>query len=101
MTKMKETEADRAVKGKALENAGAALLAVVVGLEELAERMAELKTQAKAKLDAAKSEGFDPKAIRALIRERAKTETQIAAADELALVVKTYAEAVELAEELE
>jgi uncharacterized protein (UPF0335 family) len=100
MAKMKETEADKAVTAKALENAGAALLAVVVGLEELAERMAELKGQAKAKLDAAKAEGFDPKAIRALLRERAKTETQIKAAEELALIVKTYAEAVDLAEEV-
>lgn len=98
---MKETPADAAVTQKALENSGAKLMEYVGQLEDLAERMADLKEQVAAKLRAAKADGYDPKAIRAVLKERAKTDEQRAAQEELGLVVQTYLESLEAAELVE
>lgn len=94
-TPMKETPADVAVTQKALENSGAKLLEYVEGLEDIAERMADLKQQVADKMRAAKADGYDPKAIKAAVRERAKTEEQRAAAEELGAVVQTYLDALD------
>jgi uncharacterized protein (UPF0335 family) len=96
--KMKETPEDQAVTKKALENSGAALLAYVEGIEDLDERAAELKEQRKAKLAAAKSEGYDPKAIKMVIKRRAETSEQAAARAELGAVAELYLVAVTDAE---
>ena len=94
-TPMKETAADKAVTRAALENSGAKLLEFVEGLENLAERMAELKDQAATKYANAKSEGFDKKAIKLVIRRRAMTPEQIAAQGELGLIADTYMQALD------
>lgn len=94
-TPMKETAEDKAVTQKALENSGAKLLEYVEGLEEIAERMGDLKQQVADKMRAAKVDGYDPKAIRAAVRERAKTEEQRAAAEEFGAVVQTYLDALD------
>jgi uncharacterized protein (UPF0335 family) len=96
--KMKETPEDQAVTKKALENSGAALLAFVEGVEDIEERMVELKAQRKAKLDAAKSEGYDPKAIKAVVKRRAETPEQAAARAELGATAELYLVAVTDAE---
>lgn len=98
MGRMKETDDDKAVTRKALENSGAKLLEHVVGLEDLRERMAELKEQERDKLAAAKSDGFDKKAIKTVIKRRAETEEQAAARSTLATVVDLYLQAVTDAE---
>lgn len=95
--KMKETEADKAVTRAALENAGVALLAIVEELEDLAERMADLKDAAAAKLSAAKAQGYDVKAVRAVLKQRAKTPEALKAQEELGLVADTYLAALEVA----
>lgn len=98
--KMKETPEDQAVTKKALENSGGALLTVVEGIEDIEERMIELKAQRKAKLDAAKSDGYDPKAIKAVIKRRAETSEQAAARAELSATAELYLSAVNDAESL-
>lgn len=95
---MKETPQDVAVTKKALKNSGAVLLAFVKGIEELDERAAELKEQRKSKLAAAKSEGYDPKAIKAVVKRRAETSEQAAARAELSAVADLYLVAVTDAE---
>lgn len=87
---MKETAADKAVTAAALENSGASLLGHVESIEEVLARMADLKEQIGAKYAAAKSEGFDKKAVKAVVRRRAMTPEQIKAQGELSLVVATY-----------
>jgi uncharacterized protein (UPF0335 family) len=98
MSKMKETAADKAVRRAALENSGVKLLAHVEGIEEVLDRIGELKDQLAAKYGAAKSEGFDKKAVKAVVRKRAMTPEAIAAQAELALVVDTYMQALEVVE---
>lgn len=95
---MKETPADEAVRNAALENSGRRLLEIVGHLEDVADRMANLRADAKTQLDAAKSEGYSPAAIRALIKKRAATPEAIKAQEELALVVDTYEAALGVAE---
>lgn len=97
-TIMKETAADEAVRQGALENSGKRLLEIVEGLENLADRLADIRGDVKTRLDAAKSEGYSPAAIRALMRKRAATPEAIKAQQELALVVETYEAALEVAE---
>lgn len=96
--KMKETAEDEAVTRKALENSGAALLAIVEGIEDLDERAAELKDQRKQKLAAAKSQGFDPKAIKLVVKRRAETQEQAKARAELGAIADLYLVAVNDAE---
>lgn len=95
---MKETPDDAAVTAKVLENSGKRLLEIVEHLEDLADRMAAIRGDVKTQMDAAKSEGYSVGAIRALLKRRAATPEAIAAQEELALVVDTYAAAVEAAE---
>lgn len=97
-TIMKETAADEAVRQSALENSGKRLLEIVEGLENLADRMADLRGDVKTRLDAAKSEGFSTAAIKALIKKRAATPEALKAQQELALVVDTYEAALGVAE---
>ncbi len=94
-TMMKETPADDAVRAAVFENSGRRLLEVVEGLEDLADRMADLRADVKTRMDAAKSEGYSPAAIKALMRRRAATPEALVAAEELALVVDTYMQACE------
>ncbi len=96
--KVKETAEDQAVTDKAMENSGARLLGIVEGLEGLAARMDVLKKDRKQRIAAAKSEGFEPKAIAQLIKRRAMTPEQKEAQGELLLVVETYEAATLLAE---
>lgn len=96
--KMKQTPEDEAVTRKALENSGMSLLAIVEGIEALDARAEELKEQRKAKLAAAKSEGFDPKAIKAVVKRRAESEEARSARLELAQVTDLYLVAVTDAE---
>jgi len=90
---MKETPADNEVRQSVLENSGRRLLEIVEGLENLADRMADLRADVKTRIDAAKSEGYSPAAIRALIKRRAASPEAIKAQEELMLVVDTYADA--------
>lgn len=95
-TPMKETEADKAVTAAALENSGQRLAEYVEGIEDILERMAELKDQMATKYAGLKSEGFDKKAVKAVIRRRAMTPEQIAAQGELGMIADTYLQALEL-----
>lgn len=90
MAKMKQTPADEAVTRKALENSGAQLLAHVEAVERLDDVAANLKEQRKERLAAAKAEGFDPKAIKQVIRRRAETPEAQKARHELAAVTDLY-----------
>jgi uncharacterized protein (UPF0335 family) len=94
-TPMKETAADKAVTKAALENSGAMLLDFVEGLEDLDARIAELKDQAAVKYANAKSQGFDKKAIKLVIKRRSMTPEQIKAQGELGLIAETYMQALE------
>jgi uncharacterized protein (UPF0335 family) len=94
-TPMKETAADKAITKAALENSGAMLLDFVEGLEDLDARIAELKDQAAVKYANAKSQGFDKKAIKMVIKRRAMTPEQIKAQGELGLIAETYMQALE------
>lgn len=96
--KMKETAEDVAVKETALENSGARLLEIVTGLEDTLERIDLLKEIFKDRMNAAKAEGYDKAAVKALIKRRAMTEDQKKAQAELSLVIATYEGAVILAE---
>lgn len=87
---MKETEADKAVTAAALENSGQKLADHIEGIEDILDRMAELKEQMATKYAGAKSDGFDKKAIKAVIRRRAMTPEQLKAQGELSLVVTLY-----------
>ncbi|NBZ87925.1 GapR family DNA-binding domain-containing protein [Stagnihabitans tardus] len=91
---MKETAEDQAVTGKALENSGARLLEIVEGLEELADRMDVLKEDRKKRLAAAKSDGYDPKAIQRVIRQRAMTTEAKSKERDLFAVVGVYEAAI-------
>lgn len=96
--KLKETPADAAVRDAVLENAGRRLLEIVVGLEELGDRIGELRTDVKTRMDAAKSEGYSPGAIKALLKKRAATPEALKAQEELFLQVETYEAALRAAE---
>jgi uncharacterized protein (UPF0335 family) len=89
-TPMKETDADRAVTKAALENSGEILLQHVEGMEEIITRIDDLKEQLGTKYAGAKSDGYDKKAIKQLIKRRSMTPEQIKAQGELALVVTVY-----------
>lgn len=97
--KMKETPADEAVRNSALENAGVRLLEIVQGLEDLADRMADLRADVKTRMDAAKSEGYSAAAIKLVMKRRAATPEALAAQQELLLVVDTYEQALGVADE--
>lgn len=96
--KLKETPADEAVRDAVLENAGARLLQIVGGLEDLADRIGELRADVKTRLDAAKSEGYSVGAIRALLKKRAATAEAIKAQEELFAQVDIYEQALKVAE---
>lgn len=89
-TPMKETAADKAVTAAALENSGQVLLLHVEGIEEVMARLDDLKEQLSTKYASAKAEGYDKKALKAVVRRRAMTPEQIKAQGELSLVVATY-----------
>lgn len=95
---MKETPADEAVRGRVLENSGKRLLEIVEGLEDLADRIGTLREDVKTRMANAKSEGYSPPAIKALLRKRATTSEALAAQAELLLVVETYEAALGVAE---
>ena len=89
-TPMKETDADRAVTKAALENSGEVLLQHVEGIEEALARIDDLKEQVGTKYAGAKSDGYDKKALKQLIKRRGMTPEQIKAQGELSLVVTVY-----------
>lgn len=95
---MKETPEDAAVRQSALENSGRRLLEFVEQLEDIADRLTDLRQDAKNQMQAAKAEGYSPAAIRALLKKRATTPEAIKAQEELALVVATYEAALGVAE---
>ena len=94
---LKETKADKAVRRGALENSGEKLAGIVGQLEAIAEEIRELKSSAKVIHGTAKGDGYDPKAIKAVIRERARTDEERAAQGEFNLVVATYLESLDVA----
>ncbi|KAF0172861.1 MAG: hypothetical protein FD162_2138 [Rhodobacteraceae bacterium] len=89
-TPMKETAADQAVTRAALENSGGTLLAHVEGIEEVLARVADLKEQLSVKYAGVATDGYDKKAVKALVRRRAMTADQVKVQGELSLVVAVY-----------
>ena len=63
------------------------LLSIVERFERLASEIADLRTDQKEIMSEAKSAGYDPKIIRALIRERAEDEDKRAEREAL---LETY-----------
>lgn len=91
---MKETQADKAVRARVLENSGKRLLEIVEGVEELDERIATLKEDRKTRFANAKGEGYSVGAIKAVIKRRAASPEAIAAAKELDDTASLYLEAI-------
>ena len=95
---MKETPADESVRQAVMENAGKRLLEIVEGLENVGDRMADLRADVKTRMDAAKSEGYSAAAIKLVMKRRAATPEALAAHGELLLVVEAYEQALGVAE---
>jgi uncharacterized protein (UPF0335 family) len=97
-TPMKETPGDREVKRAALENSGAALLAIVAGLEDKIARKADLADLIKADFDAAKSQGYDKTAVKRVIKMRGETDADREKQNEFGAIVATYWDALQVAD---
>lgn len=96
---LKETPADKLVRRAAMQNSGQRLLEIITGIEELNERAAQIADDKKLRFAGAKSDGYDTKAIREVIRRRAQDDSAIAARRELEAVVDTYLAALEVVDE--
>lgn len=95
---MKETAEDKAVTKAALENAGATLLKHIEGVEEVLAYIADKKVLLADRYNAAKADGYDRKAVKAVVRRRAMTPDQKKAQGEFDLVVTTYEVALQIGE---
>ena len=95
---MKETAADKEVKCAALENSGAALLAIVMGLEDKIARKGEISDLIKASFDEAKSQGYDKAAVKRVIKMRGESDAGREKQNEFGAIVSTYWEALQVAD---
>ncbi len=83
------------MKRAAFENSGARLLDIVTGIEKNREAIAAAKKVEKEAFGRAESDGYDKKALKAVLKQRAETDEGRL---ELFRVVDTYLETIELAE---
>lgn len=91
---MKETKADKAVRRAAMENSGQRLLDAIEGIEDIDEKILALSDDKKARFAGLKSDGYDTKAVRRVIKRRAMSPEAFSAAQELDAVVDTYLAAI-------
>lgn len=99
MTKMKNTPADEAVERAAMENSGKRLAEHVEALERFADEMADLKERMKERFALIKGEGFDPKAVKILMKRRDEDEDDRQARLEFETLVDVYVKALGVADE--
>ena len=87
---MKETKDDKAVRRAAMENSGQRLLDAIECIEDIDEKIAALSDDKKSRFAMLKSDGYDTKAVRRVIKRRAMSPEALSAAQELDAVVDVY-----------